>query len=192
MTPPVDTVLTYSDNETNTFVSKINDLNVDKSYYLILLLGPYEKGKKGFIKNVASAIDEEIYSVDLDKVITTNEQETYQNIDKLFNQINKQGSKYVHFSNGDRLSGVYTGYSYSVQRYATPQERWLLKAINESEKVIFLELKDRHNLNSTLKRMAQTVIKFDEPNSFVDKFIWKLKQFRVHGHDFESSRKVSV
>lgn len=192
MSSPAHKELSYSDNEINSLFSKLKKLNVDKSYYLTLLIGPFQKGKNNLLKDAASKLAEEIYSVNLDQVITTNEEETYKNIDNLFELINKQGTKYVHFSNGDRLSGVYTGYSSSVERYATPQERKFLKTINECEKVIFLELKDRHNLNPTLRRMTHTIIKFDEPMSFVDKILWKVKQIRVHGSEFESSRKISV
>ncbi len=192
MSLPADKEISFTDIEINSLFSKLKKLNVDKSYYLTLLVGPFQKGKINLLKDAASKLGEEFYSVDLDKVITTNKEETYQNIDSLFDQLNKQGSKYIHFTNGDRLSGVYTGYSSSVERYSTPQERKFLKSINECEKVIFLELKDRHNLNSTLRRMTHTIIKFDGPMSFVDKVLWKVKQIRVHGSEFESSRKVSV
>ena len=192
MTPSFDLQLTHSDKEISQFITDLKSLNVDKSYYLTLLVGPYIKGKQNFMKKAASLVNEEIHSVDLDSVITTNEKETYSNINKLCDHLTSLPGKYVHFSNGDRLSGVYTSYSYSVKRYATPQEKYFLDKIKESEKVILLELKDRHNMNSYIRRNSHAVINFNRPVSMVDKLIWKIKQIRIHGHNFESSRKAAV
>lgn len=186
-----DLQISHTDNQIKSFLDGLNDLNVDASSYLVLMTGKYQKGKEKFLKEAASVIDSEILTVDLDTVITSNEEDTYQNIDQLFQQL-KGSTRYIYFANGDRLGGVYTGYSYSVERYSTPQERYFLKKINASEKIAFLDLKDPYTANPTLRRLSQAIIKFDQPKSFFNKLIWKLTQIRVNGSQFESTKKVTV
>lgn len=191
MAPQTDLQLSHTDNEIKSFVDSLVNLNVDASSYLVLMLGKYQKGKKQFLKDVSAKTGTEIVTVDLDEVITSKEEESFRNIDQLFEQLADQ-SRYIYFANGDRLGGVYTGYSYSVERYSTPQERYFLDKMNASEKIAFLDLKDRFNANATLRRLSQAIISFDQPKSFINKLFWKLGQIRVHGSKFESTKKAAV
>lgn len=191
MAPQTDLQLSYTDKEINSFTDNLVDLNVDAFSYLVLMVGKYQKGKEQLLKQVASKTGSEIVTVDLDLVITSREEESFQNIDQMFAQL-ADGPKYIYFANGDRLGGVYTGYSYSVERYSTPQERYFLNKMNACEKIAFLDLKDRFNANPTLRRLSQAVISFDQPKSFLNKMFWKLKQIRVNGSNFESTKKAAV
>lgn len=179
----------YTQKSGENLIQKITGLNVDSSYYLMLMVGKFQGEKDQFIKDLAKKAQSEIVTVDMAKVISTDEESSFENIDKAFSSLSSS-QKIVYLQNGDSLGGAYTGFSYSVERYATPQERHLLKTINESEKIVILDLKDPHTVNNTLKRNAQIYLNFDNPTSFFGKLFLPLKNLRLHGHTFESKRKA--
>lgn len=175
--------LNHTDKEISSLIQNLDKLDLDSSYYLVLLVGENKKAKKAFINQLKKSAGSSFAAADLVDYITSNERESYQATDKLIEDIGSK--KIVWLRNGDQLGGVYTGYSYSETRYATPQERYLLKKMTGSEKIFFLDLDDKHTVNNTLKRHAQTLIKFELPGSFLG----RLKQITVHGHSFPSKRK---
>lgn len=178
--------LKHSDDDTNSFLQNLSNLKADNSCYLILLAGKNRGAKRDFINKVKKQAGNDIVEIDLRDVVTTVVEESRKNIDKMISSLGSE--KYVLLSNGDQLGGVYTGFSYSVRRYATPQERYLLKRISETEKIFILDLDDIHSVNNSLKRHAHTLITFDYPDSFLG----KLKQITLHGHTFSSKRRVRV
>lgn len=176
----------HSDKETDTFIQNLDSLNVDSSYYLTILAGPNNSAKKAFLKKVRAKAGEQLKEVDLREVVSTVEEESYEAIDKMIESLGSH--KYIIFKNGDQLGGVYTGYSFSVRRYATPQEKYLLKKIRNTEKVYLLNLEDEHTVNNTLRRHAQTLITFKYPSTIMG----RLKQITLNGSSFASNRKALV
>lgn len=185
---PVKTI-DYTQKNGENLIQEISRLNVDSSYYLILMVGKFQSDKIQFMKSLAKKAQSEIVTVDMAEVISTDEETSYKNIDKAFSSLSSS-QKIVYLQNGDSLGGAYTGFSYSVERYATPQERYLLKTINESEKIVILDLRDPHTVNNTLKRNAQVYLNFDYTPSFMGKLKQSIKSLRLHGHTFESKRKA--
>ncbi len=178
----------HTDSEIKSFIDGLTTLNVKGSYHLTLLVGSNKRAKKSFLDDVAKK-SESVTSINLSDVISADEDESYKNIDELFSKLSTS-DKYIYLEDGDTFSGVYTSFSYSTQRYATPQERYFIDKVKESEKVVFLDILDPSAASNTLKRFAQTIITFEEPTSFVDKILYKISKLRVHGHNFESKRKV--
>jgi len=176
--------LKHTDEEASSFLENLNKLKGNHSYYLALLAGKNKSAKSDFIKKIKKQAGNEVVEIDLREVITTVVEESRKNIDQMINLLNSE--KYVLLLNGDQLGGVYTGFSYSVHRYATPQERYLLKRISETEKIYFLDLDDIHSVNYSMKRQAHMLITFDYPDSFLG----KLKQITLNGHTFSSKRRV--
>lgn len=178
--------ISHSDKKISSFIDQLDEINLDSSYYLLLLVGPYKAGKE----NILSRIEKKtgaFKEIDLRDVITLNEEECFKKIDELFRSIGET-EKNLYFKHGDALAGEYTGFTYSSTRYATPQEKYLLKKIKTSEKLVLIDLEEFENIDKTLERMAQAAIIFDQPASSFGKILWKLKQIHVHGHTFANKR----
>lgn len=178
--------ISHNDKKVSSFIDQLDDINLESSYYLLLLVG----GNKSWKKNIRSKIEKKRDSfkeIDLRDVIKLNEEECYKEIDNLFSYIGET-EKNLYFKHGDALAGEYTGFTYSSIRYATPQEKYLLKKIKSSEKLVVIDLEEFENIDKTLERTAQVAILFDKPSSVWGKFLWKLKQIHVNGHTFSNKR----
>jgi hypothetical protein len=181
-------IIPHYSKEVDGAIDKISNINIKSSYYLIVLAGRFSNGKEQFLSKMESRYGE-INSVDMSSIISKNEENSYHKIDKLFASLPAE-DKFLYLNNCDVLSGEYTGFTYSTVRYATPQEKYLLTKIKSSEKVVIMDVRDMENLNNTLKRMAQLVIGFEKPTGFLGKLIWNLKQIRIQGHTFVTSRPI--
>ncbi len=182
-------VFNHNDKEIKHLLNTISEINLDRSHYLLIMVGPYKAGKKNLLKRLQNKIGEFI-EIDLSTVIKQNEEESYKNIDELFEMISKT-DKNILFNNGDVLAGQYTGYTYSSVRYATPQERYLLNKISGSEKFCVLSLEEPQAIDKRLEQFAQAAIRFDKPKSILGKLFWNIKQIKIQGHTFVSKRPLS-
>lgn len=176
--------LKHTDEEISAFLKNLSKQGPGNKYNLIVLAGKNKSAKKEFIRKVKKQCGNQFTEIDLRDVISSIVEESKKKIDQMIQSTGTE--KYVLLLNGDQLGGVYTGYSYSVRRYATPQERYLLKKMSETENTFFLDLDDIHTVNSLMKRHAQTLITFEYPGSLLG----RLKQITVHGHTFASNRKA--
>ncbi len=174
--------------KTGDLISTLGNMNVDSSYYLLVLAGKNRKGKQALLNDLKKQAGP-YREADLRHVISTVEEDSYKNIDALFDNFSED-EKFVYLKNGDVLSGEYTGNTYSFRRYATPQEKYLLNKIETSGKIIVLDLLDEANIHSLVERKAQTAIEFKAPESGLSRIFWKLKQIGVHGHTFENKRPL--
>lgn len=174
----------HSDKEVDTFLNNLDSVNVDSSYYLTVLVGNNGSAKSSFFKKLKNKVENNIREIDLREVVSDVQSESFEKIDAMIKSLGSE--KYVWFSNGDILDGVYTGFSSSVRRYATPQEKYLLKKIKNTEKIYFIALEDEHTVTNFLRRHAQTLITFHYPTTFLG----KLKQITLHGSSFSSNRQA--
>lgn len=159
----------------------------DKEFSLIVFAGD-------FTPNRAYAIDElkretlgEATEVDLRNLITPYEEESYRNIDAMIQDI-KDEENLVIFRNAYQLCGVYTGFTSSVQKYATPQEKYFLNKIKELNCPVVLEFDQEDQLDNTVVRHADFTAVFRAPETFIEKMAWKIKQVKVHGSNLSSYR----
>lgn len=178
--------ISYQDKEVDSLIRKMADLDLDASYYLLLLAGKNGSAKKQVL-NKLNKESMEFHTADLRDIISTVEEDAYQNIDDLFHNL-PESPRHLYLENADVLSGEYTGFTYSSVRYATPQEKYLLNKIRGSERIVILEMIDKANITKALERTAQTAIECDMPSGFFS----KLKQIKVHGHTFENKRPADV
>lgn len=178
--------ISHTDEKVTTLINDLDEINLDSSYYLMLLVGSYKTGRKSILSRVQKKIGS-FKEIDLRDIIKLDEDACYKKIDELFAQIGET-EKNLLFKHGDALAGEYTGFTYSSTRYATPQEKYLLKKIRNSEKFVIIELDDLENVDKTLERYSQTAIICDKPTSAMGKLLWKLKQIKVHGHTFSNKR----
>lgn len=180
------TRLQHNDPETKDLIQKIKKVNLSSSYYLLLLVGPWVKGKREFLNRIAAERDEKVTEIDMQDVVTLHEEETYQKIDKLFGSLGDD-QRILFFTNGDRLCGTYTGHTYSSTRYATPQERYLIQKIQKLQKIIIIDIVDEDNVDKSLERHSQAIVRFDNSTSLLRRF---LEGLSVHGHSITSKRPV--
>ena len=183
-------VYNHSDKEINRFLEKISQINLDRSHYLLLFVGKYKSGKKSMLNRLQKKVGG-FAEIDLQNIISPNEQDSFAKIDKLFSSL-PSSTKNIHFKNGEVLTGQYTGYTYSTVRYATPQEKYLISKMKGSEKFYVLELNEVEAIDKTLERFAQAVIEFKAPASFIGRLFWKLTQIKINGHTFPSNRPSST
>lgn len=179
-------ILQYNSGDLKNHIKTLSSLNLEASYYLLILAGPFKKGKQRFLIELKEHVGE-FQRIDLREIISANEDESFKKIDKLFTFIGET-EKNILFENGDCLAGEYTGFTYSSVRYATPQEKYLLKKIIGSERFFVMDLTDPENIDKTMERISQTAVFFDEADSFFGKILWRLKQIKVNGHTFSNKR----
>ncbi|MEX1062696.1 MAG: hypothetical protein WEC12_03765 [Balneolaceae bacterium] len=182
-------IFSHEDPQVAPFIEELKEVNVDRSYYLLLLTGPYIKGKKRFLEKMSSAFGRTVTHTDLRDVVTPNLKETQKNIDDLFNSLTED-DYLLFFSHGDRLCGAYTGFTYSKTRYVTPQERYLLEKLKNLEKIVIFDIQDEDNIDNRLKRYAHSLIRFRKPRSLWKRFTWKMDNIDFHGHTFTSKRPL--
>jgi hypothetical protein len=178
--------ISYKDKDIDSIIRKIAGLQLDSTYYLLVLAGKNRSAKEQVMDRLNKE-SLEFHEIDLREVISTVEEDCYENIDTLFNNL-PDSPRHLYLKNADVLSGEYTGFTYSSVRYATPQEKYLLQKIRSSERIVVLDLLDKANITKTLERTAQTAIECDPASGLLS----KLKQIRVHGHTFENKRPADV
>lgn len=169
---------------------RINQIDLTKSHYLMVLAGHNNALKKEHLKKMSSLLGS-ISEVDLRTIVTDDEDQTKRNID-LFFQALKNNKSSILFRNGDVLAGEYTGFTDSTVRYATPQEKYLLKKIKGSETFFILDLTETENIDMTLRRFAQSTILFNAPKSLFGRALWALRGIRLNGHTFVNKRKSAL
>ena len=178
--------ISYKDKDIDNLVKKIAGLELESTYYLLILAGKNRSAKKQIMDKLKKeSLD--FHEIDLREIISTIEEDCYENIDSLFENL-PDSPRHLYMNNADVLSGEYTGFTYSSVRYATPQEKYLLQKIRSSERIVVLDLLDKANITKTLERTAQTAIECDPSSGLLS----KLKQIRIHGHTFENKRPVDV
>lgn len=178
--------ISYQDKKVDSLVQKMTNVELDASYYLLVLAGKNRSAKKQVLDKLKKeSVD--FHTVDLRDVISTVEEDTYQNIDAMFKNL-PESPRHLYLKNADVLSGEYTGFTYSSVRYATPQEKYLLDKIRNSERIIVIELLDKANITKAFERTAQKVIECDYPKGLIG----RLRQITLNGHTFENKRPLNV
>jgi len=177
----------YHDSNVDSLFQKLREINLEDSYYLILLTGPYKKEKQNFIRKLSSETDRHITHIDTIDIVTMNEKETEKSIDSLFGNLSDDNN-ILFFSNGDRLCGAYAGFTYSKVRYATPQARYLMGKLNNIEKIVVIDIEEEDNVDKTLERFSHSQIRFQKPGSFFKRLTWKMGNVDFHGHSITSKR----
>ena len=181
-----DNTFEYNSDNYKNFLKQFR--NMDSSEHaLIVFAGSYTTFRKAALDELKREVIGEAIEIDLSKIVTPYEQESYENIDKCLNDID-QKVPLVIFKNAEQLNGVYTGYSSSIVRYASPQEKYFIEKVKNIPSPVVLELKDEDQLDRFVKRKADAIVLFKAPSSFIEKLAWKLQNVNVHGSSFLSPR----
>jgi len=151
-----------------------------------LFLGRYTPHKQQALDDIANASEFDIQFVETSEYVTASYNETVANIDELFEDADAQTLFY--FINGDKLCGVYTGFTQSKVKYATPHERYLFNKIKEFEGALVLDIANMDAVDESLLRVSDAIIYFPLPKSPVQRFLFGLKNYSFHGYEFRTKR----
>lgn len=185
---PMNAENTFEYNSVNykEFLKKFRNYDSAK-HNLIVFAGPFHTNRNAALDELKREVMGEVVEVDLAEIITPYEEETYQNIDAALEAID-QKAPLIIFRNAEQLNGAYTGFSGSIVKYATPQEKYFLQKVRSIQAPIVLEFKDFDQLDRTVVRTADSVVYFRPPSSLIEKLVWKLQNVHVHGSSFLSPR----
>lgn len=155
--------------------------------HLSLFLGVYRPDKKEALEELARETGGEIATIDLEEVVSRSEEETYRALDRLFDRY--AGSDAIlYFENGDQLCGVYTNYSHSRVKYASPQERYFMRKAKAYGGVVIVDISEFSAADKTIRRAADSIVIFTLPGSPIKRFLWHLKNYTLHGFQLRSKR----
>lgn len=168
------------------FLKKFRTQDQSKHTFIVFA-GPFATNRNAALDELKREVLGEALEIDLADIIIPHEEETYQNLDKCIQSIS-ENAPLIIFKNAEQLNGVYTAFTSSVVKYATPQEKYFLKKIKEINTPVVLEFKDFDQLDRMVVRMADAVVLFKAPSSLIEKLAWKVRNIHVHGSRFLSPR----
>jgi len=179
--------LTPNDEEFEEFVDTLVNESQDPSHHLSLFLGVFLPDKKQALNKISDKTGLTVETIDFNDVVSRSEEETFSNLDRVFNK-HKSMQSILYFRNGDKLCGAYTGFTHSRVKYATPQERYFLKKVQEYQGIVIVDITQYTAADKTLRRAAGSVISFPLPDSKMKRFLWHLKNYTLHGFELRSKR----
>ncbi len=156
---------------------------------IIILAGNFKENRTFALSQFEMEALGNIKEIYLSDYITEFENETYQKLNGLFEKLKTLNSLIV-FKKAEQLCGVYVGHTYSVVKYATPQEKYFIKKLNELAPPVILEFENEYNLDKAIERIADVIIRFPVPSSSIEKIFFAISQFRVNGSNLPCKRPV--
>ncbi|MDX1618748.1 MAG: hypothetical protein R3224_08180 [Balneolaceae bacterium] len=180
--------------ETNTMVFQDSDygellgkLENAETRLLVLFIGLYEPHKKKALRDLERSANLETNHFDFNDIVSKIESETFENIDRIFGGL-PDSPALLHFSNGDKLCGAYTGFTHSKVKYATPQERHFLREVRKYRGLVVIDITETDSADETILRAADATVYFPLPNSPIRRILWHLKHYSLHGYDIKTKR----
>lgn len=179
--------ISYGDSNYSELIEHlVTDIGKDK-HHLSLFLGLYEPNKQKALEEFEEKFNRKVKVVDTSELASRVESETFEKLDQFFDNMD-QSDDILYFKNGDKLCGVYSSYSHSMVKYATPQERYFLKKVKAFNGLVIVDIDEFSDADKTLRRAAHSVISFTLPDSKLKRFFWHLKNYSLHGYDLKTKR----
>lgn len=179
--------LTFKDDAFDEFVKTLSNSSNNKGHHLSLFLGVFLPDKKQALEKISGTTGLSVQEIDFNDLVSRSEEETFKKLDEIFDNYRSSHS-ILYFKNGDKLCGAYTGFTHSRVKYATPQERYFLKKVQEYEGIVIVDITQYTAADKTLRRAAASVISFPLPDSTMKRFFWHLKNYTLHGFELRSKR----
>lgn len=178
----------FDSTEYQQFLKDYRNLD-DNEHRLIVYAGAFDQNRNYSVEELKRETVGDIAELDLAEIITPYESESYEKIDTAIEAIDMNKSLVI-FRNAQHLCGVYTGFTYSVEKYATPQEKYFLDKIRTLPCPVVIVFNHEDQLDRTIIRRADHLVLFKEPTSFFERIAWKIKQVRINGSNLSSPRPV--
>lgn len=156
---------------------------------IIVFAGNFAENRKYALTQFEAETLGETKKINLSDYISVSEEESYAKLDTLFEDLRSVDSLIV-FKEAEQLCGVYVGHTYSVVKYATPQEKYFIKKLQQLNCSSILEFENEAHLDKAIQRVADAVVRFRVPSSKLEKLFFWLTQVRVHGSNLPSRRPI--
>ncbi len=137
-----------------------------------LFAGPPGTGKTFGAQAIATALNLELYRVDLSQIVSKYIGETEKHLGALFNAA-EQGEIMLLFDEADSLFGKRTEVKTSVDRYANLEVNFLLQRIERFTGVIILTTNFEAGIDDAFARRIRFRVAFDEPNAEARLKLWR-------------------
>ncbi len=177
----------YNSTSYNELLKSFRENTTSKK--VIIFAGKFAENRKYAISQFERETLGDTTKISLSEYVTSFENESFEKIDSLFEEL-KDEKSLVIFTDAEQLCGVYTGHTYSVVKYATPQEKYFIKKLKKLRCSVILEFENQDHLDRTILRAADAVVKFPVPSSFLEKVFFWVTQVRVNGSSLPSRRPV--
>lgn len=164
----------------------VTDVEKDR-HHLSLFLGIYEPDKQKALNELEEKLNRKVKVVDTSELASRIESETFEKLDHFFDDIH-ESDDILYFKNGEKLCGVYTSYSHSLVKYATPQERYFLKKVKEFSGLVIVDIEEFSDADKTLRRAAHSIVTFPLPKSKLKRAWWHIRNFSPHGFELKTTR----
>ena len=156
---------------------------------IIVFAGNFSGNRTFALSQFETEVLGETKKISLNDYISASEQDTFKNLDALFNEL-KSINSLVIFKDAEQLCGVYVGHTYSVVKYATPQEKYFIKKLKELNCSCIIEFENENHLDKAIERVADAIVRFRVPSSVIEKVFFWLSQVRVNGSNLPSRRPI--
>lgn len=181
-----DKTMEYKDQAYSDLISKLEAKFVESkkevdTYNLLTFVGDYEPNKIHAVEDISKRLKQSVKSIDISNIITDHLKETYNNIDEFFDKA-KPHSELLYIERGEYFCGMFTGHTLSKVRYATPQERYFLRKLDNYDGLVIISVNDYDYIDESLMRTSDAVVEFPLPDSFLKRLAWKTKTYTFHGY----------
>ena len=147
----------------HTFTNTVGLESIDTSKgKIILFAGSGKKNKKLAAKLLGNQLSQEVYRVDLSRLVSKYIGETEKNLDKIFNTA-EQKNWILFFDEADALFGKRTNVKDSHDKYANQEVSYLLQRIEEYPGLVILNSNSKDDDPGKFAKLTNTVIHFKKP-----------------------------
>jgi hypothetical protein len=147
-----------------------------------LLKGPSGTGKTLAAKLLASALEMDLYRVDLSTVVNKYIGETEKNLNRIFT-LAEELDVILFLDEGDALLTQRTGVQTSNDRYANLETNYLLQRIEGYEGILVIATNAADRIDTAFQRRMDVVISFQPPETAERWSIWQLHLDPNHSVD---------
>ncbi len=137
-----------------------------------LLTGPPGTGKTTAAEAVAAALDQDLYRIDLSRVVSKYIGETEKNLAVAFAEAERAGAVLL-FDEADALFGRRTEVRDAHDRYANLEINYLLQRVESFTGLVLLASNRREAMDDAFLRRLRFVIPFDPPDRGRRRELWR-------------------
>jgi SpoVK/Ycf46/Vps4 family AAA+-type ATPase len=137
-----------------------------------LFAGPSGTGKSLAAQVLASALQKDLYRLDLSTVVNKYLGETEKNVDRLFSRA-EELDVVLLIDEGDALLARRTDVRSSNDRYANLETNYLLQRIEAFDGVLVITTNARQRIDEAFERRIDATIDFTAPGPTERYFIWR-------------------
>jgi SpoVK/Ycf46/Vps4 family AAA+-type ATPase len=155
-----------------------------------LFSGPSGTGKTLAARLLASALQKDLYRLDLSSVVNKYIGETEKNLDQVFAHA-EELDVILLFDEGDALLTRRTHVQTSNDRYANLETNYLLQRLESFEGILIVTTNANNHIDSAFQRRMDVVVDFHPPEAAERWAIWQLHLPPTHAIDSSLLREVA-